>query len=284
MLLIIDYSPILNKIYYNQKYVDNINQKYELFSRSLNMISGIVSAFSDVTLVIAIDGQKQFYSKKKIYDEYKSTRSDRKVIIEACNEYMVQYAKNKNFTVIRNIAEEADDIVASIIEQEKNNYEYIEVYTTDKDYFQLISKNVCINRGNKRYNQYVFEQEFNFPVDCFVDYLSIIGDKVDNVPGVTGIGHVTATKLIQEYKNIKEIKLAAEKQDEIYMKKTVYNKINDQCLVLDMSYDLVKMKRDIPLPEIPNVSITSYDIKLHKQNFDRTYSHHLSYYNIETEV
>ncbi len=279
MLLIIDYSPILNKIYYNQKYIDVENQKYELFSRSLNIIAGLENdTKQDVTLIIALDGHKSSYYKRTLYADYKGTRDDRKTIIEACNEYIIRYCESKpNITALRHLEHEADDLVASIIKSEYDNFNTIEVFTTDKDYYQLIDDKVTINRNGKRVNKYIFEQEFGFDVKYFVDYLALVGDKVDNVPGCEGIGPVGAKKLVKEFNTVAEIIYTAEQQDDVLMKKSVYKKINTYCNMLELSYKLVKMIDNISLNNIKKEKITYNDIMAYKRSFDTTYTHYLSY-------
>src|SRR5947209_8431715 len=105
-----------------------------------------------------------------------------------------------NIAYIQLVNREADDIIASFITQNSGRYPNMsfDIFTRDKDLLQLITKNTnilkYINGKITLYTTENFCQEYNFLPSSYVDYLSLIGDNIDNIAGVKGIGPVSAKK------------------------------------------------------------------------------------------
>lgn len=102
---------------------------------------------------------------------------------------------------------EADDIIYTIARDRAALGDQVTIVSSDKDLKQLISDNICTLDTMKklRTDPKSFREEFGFEPALMLDYLSLIGDTSDNIPGVTGIGPKTATKLIQEYRTVENI-------------------------------------------------------------------------------
>ena len=116
-----------------------------------------------------------------------------------------------NITSIQIIDCEADDLIATFINQNKEsspNTEF-DIFTRDKDLLQLINENnnilKYINGKITLYTYHQFLQEYNFSPENYVDYLSLLGDNADNIEGVKGIGPVNAKKLIQQFQTVENI-------------------------------------------------------------------------------
>lgn len=112
---------------------------------------------------------------------------------------------------IQMIDHEADDIIASFVEQNRNIYPHtvFDIFTRDKDLLQLVDEKVnilkYIDGKITLYTCDQFFQEYNFPPQNYLDYLSLLGDNVDNITGVKGIGPVSAKKLIQQFQMVENI-------------------------------------------------------------------------------
>jgi len=105
---------------------------------------------------------------------------------------------------------EADDLIASFIKQSENNSETtFDIFTRDKDLLQLLNKNVnilkYIDRKSTLYTYENFCQEYNFTPNNYVDYLSLLGDQVDNIEGIKGIGPVSAKSLISQFQTVENV-------------------------------------------------------------------------------
>lgn len=136
-----------------------------------------------------------------IYPEYKAPRE---------KDAEIESALNKQIPIIRDLVLamgirvigkrgiEADDIVGSMaVQYAKMSY----ILSGDKDFAQLVSKKVRLINPNKKVTITVdnIEEVYGFPAKRFIDFLMLDGDKIDNIPGVPGIGLVTAQKLLAKY-------------------------------------------------------------------------------------
>ncbi len=103
---------------------------------------------------------------------------------------------------------EADDIIATLVTTFKSHPDLvIDVYSSDKDLKQLLDHNVfCVDpMKNIRVDTKQFLQEFLFAPALMLDYLALLGDSSDNIPGVAGIGPKKASDLIKQYGSLDQI-------------------------------------------------------------------------------
>ncbi|MCZ7611215.1 MAG: hypothetical protein M5U17_13755 [Ignavibacterium sp.] len=172
-------------------------------------------------LAVAFDSKEKTFRHEK-YEAYKSSR-------QAMPEDMIpQIQRIKDIVVALNIplyilpGYEADDIIGSAVKVAEKKGFISYAVTPDKDYFQLISDKVFIIRPGKKsdeaviYDKQKVIDELGFEPKYMVDYLAIVGDSSDDIPGVKGIGPKGAVPLIQRfgtlekiYKHIDEIEKAA---------------------------------------------------------------------------
>jgi len=116
-----------------------------------------------------------------------------------------------NIAYIQLVNCEADDIIASFVAQNTKKYPGLvfDIFTRDKDLLQLLNQKTNILKYIKKklvlYTQENFCHEYNFPPSSYVDYLSLVGDNVDNVEGVKGIGPVNAKNLIQQFTTLENV-------------------------------------------------------------------------------
>ncbi|MEF2175915.1 MAG: 5'-3' exonuclease H3TH domain-containing protein [Candidatus Absconditabacteria bacterium] len=102
---------------------------------------------------------------------------------------------------------EADDIIYSLVNNFNDGETMILIESLDKDLKQLLDKNIYLSNNSKSeiVSKDLFVTEFGFEPVYMLDYLSLIGDASDNIPGVKGIGKVTALDLIKKYSTIENI-------------------------------------------------------------------------------
>lgn len=96
---------------------------------------------------------------------------------------------------------EADDVIATLARQAEELGHQVLIVSSDKDFSQLVNDNVLLFDGMRdlTYNAELVEKKFGVPPHRFVDFQALCGDKIDNIPGVPGIGKKTASKLLQDY-------------------------------------------------------------------------------------
>ena len=101
---------------------------------------------------------------------------------------------------------EADDIINTLsINTRKTGLSNI-IFTNDKDLFQIIYKNdIWWNLNDRKFNYNDLKNKLRFSPQNLPDFLGLMGDSVDNIPGAPGIGEKTASVLISKYKNIENV-------------------------------------------------------------------------------
>ena len=142
---------------------------------------------------------------------------------------------------------EADDILASVAARAAERGIEAFLCTADKDMRQTIGDRVriCDLRRNRIIDREYVEKDWGITPEQVVDYQSMVGDKVDNIAGIAGVGAKTAAKLLQSYGSLEEI---FKHVDEIPGKKMKENFYKGRAAAAE-SRELVKLKTDLPLPE-----------------------------------
>ncbi|MGC8588076.1 MAG: 5'-3' exonuclease [Hydrogenobaculum sp.] len=192
--------------------------------------------------------------RDKIYKEYKATRK------ETPNELVSQIPLVKqaiNLLGIRLLEKEgleADDIIAYIAYKSKEWNKNLTIYTPDKDLMQLVEDKriIVINPiTNKVFDEEAVIEKFGVPPSKLADYLALIGDSVDNIKGIKGVGPKKAVELLEKYGSIENI---LNNWDEI--QKTFKEASKED---LELAYKLIKLNTE----EILNmINIHLEDLKI----------------------
>ncbi|XP_060084920.1 DNA polymerase I-like [Ylistrum balloti] len=144
---------------------------------------------------------------------------------------------------------EADDIIASLVEDTKKQGTGVVIISSDKDLFQLIGENIQILRPSSKSVDWIHvdeawvEENYGIGAAQIHDYLALIGDSSDNIPGVAGIGPKTAASLLQKYKNLDGIFENLNSIKEAWRKK-----LSTSRELAQLSYTLVQLNKNIPMP------------------------------------
>ncbi|MCB1303121.1 MAG: DNA polymerase I [Leptospiraceae bacterium] len=148
--------------------------------------------------------------RNQMYKEYKAQRKpmpdDLRFQIDEIKE-LLEKAGFSNL-LVQNY--EADDLMGSLA-QRFGKKEKVILLTGDKDCYQLLNKNVKMLRGSKGVTEFIeinpawVKEELGVTVDQITDYMALVGDSSDNIPGARGIGPKSAAKLIQDFGSIEKI-------------------------------------------------------------------------------
>ena len=175
-------------------------------------IMGFMNALMDVIkrekpdhLAVAFDkGGSQL--RNEIYPEYKAHRDATPEAIKIAVPYIQELLKAMHIPIIEVAGFEADDLIGTIAKQaEKQNFKVFMV-TPDKDFAQLVSENIFMYKPARMGNgieiwgipEVLARFEIERP-DQVIDFLGMMGDAADNIPGLPGVGEVTAKKLLKEF-------------------------------------------------------------------------------------
>ena len=145
-------------------------------------------------------------SRTDLFKEYKANRDETPEAISLAIPYIQQILEAMHIPVIIKEGFEADDIIGTLAKQAEKKGFQVFMVTPDKDFAQLVSKNVYMYRPSRMGNGIevwgIQEVQKRFEVDRpeqVIDYLGMMGDAVDNIPGLPGVGDKTAKKLLKTY-------------------------------------------------------------------------------------
>lgn len=189
------------------------NSKGEVTSAVYGFLNQLIKVFEDHKpdyIAVAFDSKEKTFRHEQ-YDKYKSSRD------KMPDDMIPQLQRIKDIVLALNIPlyilprYEADDIVGTAVKiaEEKGLLSF--AITPDKDYFQLITDKTKVVRPGKMsdeailYDKQKVVDELGFEPKNMVDYLALIGDSSDDIPGVAGIGPKSAVPLIQKYGTIENI-------------------------------------------------------------------------------
>ncbi len=198
--------------------------------------------------------------RHKIYEEYKITRPETPKDLPVQIEYIKEIVDALGIKRIEIPGYEADDIIASVIlKLESPAFFYI--VSLDKDMLQLVSHNVKIYDP---FNCLIIDEEYvinkyGISPEKLNDFMAMVGDSIDNIPGVKGIGEKTALELLKRYGSMENIL----KNLDIIKPSKVAELLRQNIEVLKLSKELVMLKKDAP------IEITPEQLKIKEQNSER---------------
>lgn len=207
-LFLLDAYALIFRGYYAMIKTPRINSK----GLDTTAIFGFVNSLLDVIrrekpdhLAVAFDKEGSTV-RTEMFADYKANRDETPEAIRVAIPYIYEILKAMHIPIIELAGCEADDLIGTLAKQaEKQNY-LVYMVTPDKDYAQLVSENILIYRPSRQGNGVeiwgVKEVQEKFGVERpeqVIDFLGMMGDAVDNIPGLPGVGEVTAKKFIAEF-------------------------------------------------------------------------------------
>lgn len=206
-LFLIDTSSYLFRAYHALPYLSN----------SKGLPTNVILGFTNMLLkvirehrpdyVIAVLDSKEPTFRAKVFAEYKALRPVTPEDLKVQIPHVLELIKALGIKTIEKSGYEADDLIATIVEQKKNSGVKIVIVTGDKDMYQLVSENVSILDTMKEVTVTPdgVEKKFGVPPSQISELLALTGDSSDNIPGVRGVGIKTAQKLLNEFGSIENI-------------------------------------------------------------------------------
>ena len=193
--------------------------------------------------VIFDSARKNF--RNEIYSEYKANRAEAPDDLVPQFEYIRKSVDAFNLPSVELLNYEADDLIATYVEQILNEGAKVTIVSSDKDLMQLYKKNVRIYDPMK--NKFILQEDvlnkFGVKPDKIIDVQALAGDSSDNVPGVPGIGVKTAAELINRYGSLEKLFEKAKEIKQNKRRETIIKNKNKAVI----SKKLVTLKNDVPV-------------------------------------
>ncbi|WP_293871204.1 DNA polymerase I [Flavobacterium sp.] len=194
------------------------NPRITSTGKDTSAIMGFMNALMDVIkrekpdhLAVAFDKGGSTY-RYEMYQEYKAHRDETPEAIKIAVPYIQEILRAMHIPIIEVAGFEADDLIGTIAKQaEKENYQVFMV-TPDKDFAQLVSENIFMYKPARMGNDIeiwgIPEVLKRFEIERpeqVIDFLGMMGDAADNIPGLPGVGEVTAKKLLKEFGSMENL-------------------------------------------------------------------------------
>ncbi|MBX2857220.1 MAG: DNA polymerase I, partial [Cellvibrionaceae bacterium] len=216
----------------------------------ISMLKRLIADYPDSQVVVIFDAKGKTF-RDDIYPEYKANRppmpDDLRLQIEPLHQII--RAMGLPLVVIEGV--EADDVIGTLAQQADQLGEKCIISTGDKDMAQLVNDNVSLvnTMDNTVMDIPGVEKKFGIPPRYIIDYLALMGDKVDNIPGVPGVGEKTALALIQGLGGIDEIYSNLEKIKDLSFRgaKNMAAKMLENKEQAYLSYRLATIKTDVDI-------------------------------------
>ena len=193
--------------------------------------------------VIFDSARKNF--RNEIYKDYKANRSEAPDDLIPQFDFIRKSVNAFNLPSIELINYEADDLIATYVDQITKIGAKVTIVSSDKDLMQLYNRNVRIYDPMK--NKFLGEDDvikkFGVKSDKVIDVQALAGDSSDNVPGVPGIGVKTAAELINKYGNLEKLLSKAHEIKQNKRRETILEN-KDKAII---SKKLVTLKKDVPV-------------------------------------
>jgi DNA polymerase-1 len=192
-----------------------------------SMLVKIIDEHHPQGVVVAWDAG--WSGREKTYDLYKAQRKPRPDLLREQWPHLMPLVEAFGYTNVKVDGYEADDVIASLVKQAREQGIEVMVVTGDRDAYQLVDEGVRVmstSRGiteTKIYDRAAVEERYGVPPELICDLMGLRGDTSDNIPGVPGIGEKTATQLLQQFGSLEAV---LESVEEISGKKRKENLVN----------------------------------------------------------
>ena len=209
----------------------------------ISMIKKILIDHPQSPLAVVFDAKGKTF-RHDMYSEYKANRPPMPEDLVKQIQPIHDIISLMGIKLIMVSGVEADDVIGTLAEQARQKKLNTVISTGDKDMTQLVCENVSVvnTMSGELLDENGVLTKFGIGPDLITDYLALIGDKSDNVPGVDKVGPKTAVKWLQEYGDIEGIKNNAE---------SIGGKVGENLRAsidtLDLAHELVKIKTDVDL-------------------------------------
>lgn len=218
----------------------------------VNMIRSIKDQYAESTIAVIFDAKGPTF-RNDIYPEYKANRPPMPDELRSQIQPIHDIIRAMGLPLISIEGVEADDVIGTYATQATATGQDCLISTGDKDMAQLVSPHVTLvnTMKNEFLNPEGVTTKYGFGPEHIIDYLALMGDKVDNIPGVPGVGEKTATALIAGLGGLDDLYNNLDKIKELSFRgaKTMHKKLEDNKDQAYLSYELATIKCDVELEQ-----------------------------------
>ena len=220
----------------------------------LNMLKSLISQVQPSHIAVVFDAKGKTF-RDEMFEQYKSHRppmpDDLRKQIQPLHDII--RALGIPLLVIEGV--EADDVIGTLAVAASKANQKVLISTGDKDMAQLVDDNIMLinTMNNTLLDRGAVIEKYGIPPELIIDYLALMGDSADNIPGVAGVGEKTALGLLQGIGSMAEIYANLDKVAELPIRgaKKLGDKLLAEKEMADLSYRLATIKTDVALDITP---------------------------------
>ncbi|MCP5141142.1 MAG: DNA polymerase I [Chromatiales bacterium] len=212
-----------------------------------NMLRRMLDEYRPEHIAFVFDAKGPTF-RNEMYDQYKANRPPMPQELAAQIEPLLELVRAMGLPVIMEPGVEADDVIGTLARQASAEGRHTLISTGDKDIAQLVDEHVTLinTMTNTRMDRDGVIGKFGVPPERIIDYLALIGDSVDNIPGVPKVGPKTAVKWLAEYDSLDAIMARADE-----FKGKIGEYLRESLEWLPLARELVTIKCDVALDRKP---------------------------------
>ena len=216
----------------------------------LNMLRSMLLQYKPSHVAVVFDAKGKTF-RDELFEHYKSHRPPMPDDLRAQIEPLHQMVKAMGLPLLAVSGVEADDVIGTLALQADKAGRSVLISTGDKDMAQLVTPNITLinTMSNSILGPEEVNDKYGVPPELIIDYLALMGDASDNIPGVPGVGEKTAQALLQGlgkmtalYENLDKVAALGFRGS-----KTMAAKLEQNKELAFLSYQLATIKTDVPL-------------------------------------
>ncbi|HWU87259.1 MAG TPA: 5'-3' exonuclease H3TH domain-containing protein, partial [Kofleriaceae bacterium] len=199
--------------------------------------------------------------RAEMYPAYKATRKEPPEELVVQMDYFPKVVTAMGWPVITVPGVEADDVIATLVKQARDRDWEVVIYSADKDIMQMVGEHVSMIDAlhQKTYTREEVIKKMGVPPEKIPDFLSLVGDTSDNIPGIRGVGDKTAAALLEQYGSLDNLIAANPTVPRVQIKQPFGDP--EQLERIKISRQLVELRRDVSLPcVLDDLVVTEWDL------------------------
>ncbi|MFT3929065.1 MAG: DNA polymerase I [Spongiibacteraceae bacterium] len=217
----------------------------------VNMLRKLQKDYPGSEVVVVFDAKGKTF-RDELFEHYKSHRPPMPDDLRAQIEPLHSVVRALGFPLLIIDGVEADDVIGTLACAAAANHHAVVISTGDKDMAQLVNAHITLfnTMTNTKLDAAGVKEKFGVPPTLIIDYLALVGDTSDNIPGVSGIGEKTAVPLLTQIGGLDALYQNLEKIPELDVRgaKKLPEKLQAEREQAYLSYQLATIKTDVELP------------------------------------
>ncbi len=209
-----------------------------------NMLRKLLKDYAPERICVVFDPSGPTF-RNALYAAYKANRTETPEDLSAQYPAVLELIEALGLPCVTVDGVEADDVIGTLAHAAEGRGEPVLIVTSDKDMAQLVNERVALldTMKNRRLDPAGVVDKFGVPPQSIIDYLALMGDTSDNIPGVPGVGPKTAAKWLNEYGSLDAIVARADS-----IKGKVGDNLRAHLDQLPLARELATIRRDVTLP------------------------------------